>query len=111
MTDDVLSSAPNLSAPLISVVVTSFNYGRFVRQALESVAGQDYPNWECLVVDDCSRDDSCGLAQAWLQKYAGRFNRVELLRTRQNSGPVVAHNTAWCKLAKGCGWGGTWPSS
>lgn len=66
MTDDGLSSVPNLSAPLVSVIVASFIHGSFVRQALESVAGQDYSSWDCLVVDDCSRDDSAEMIAGFI---------------------------------------------
>jgi glycosyltransferase involved in cell wall biosynthesis len=42
----------------VSVVVASWNYGRFLRQAIESLRVQTLENWECIVVDDGSTDDS-----------------------------------------------------
>ena len=42
--------------PLVTVIVTAFNYERFVGQALSSVAAQSYTCFECVVVDDCSTD-------------------------------------------------------
>lgn len=47
--------------PLVSVVVTNFNYGRFVEQAIQSVAAQSYESIECVVVDDASTDGSFGI--------------------------------------------------
>ncbi|MCB2189921.1 MAG: glycosyltransferase [Deltaproteobacteria bacterium] len=80
-----------LSAPLVSVVVTSYNYGRFVRQALESVAAQDYPNWECLVVDDCSQDDSPQVISEFIaQEASGRFR---LVRHVTNQGQMQGFKT------------------
>lgn len=77
-----------------AVCVTLYNYERYLADCLASVAAQSLPTLDLVVVDDCSSDASCGLALAWLESRAGRFNRVELLRTRQNSGPMAAHNTA-----------------
>jgi hypothetical protein len=45
-------------APKVSIIITNYNYSKYVRQCLESVAAQDYPALECVVVDDCSQDDS-----------------------------------------------------
>ena len=44
--------------PLITVVMPNYNGHRFVEQAIDSVLHQTYPNFELLVVDDCSKDDS-----------------------------------------------------
>ncbi|MFH2125620.1 MAG: glycosyltransferase [Pseudomonadota bacterium] len=91
MTDDGASPVPNLSAPLVSVVVTSYNYGRFVRQALESVTAQDYPSWECLVVDDCSQDDSAEMIADFIaQEASGRFR---LVRHATNRGQMQGFKT------------------
>ena len=48
---------------LISVVMPNYNGHRFVEQAIDSVLNQTYPNFELLVVDDCSKDDSLQLIQ------------------------------------------------
>jgi len=44
-----------LGGPLISIVVTHYNYSDFVKDALESLVNQTYKNWECVVVDDASQ--------------------------------------------------------
>lgn len=91
MMDDGASFVPKLRVPLVSVVVTSFNYGRFVRQALESVVAQDYPHWECLVVDDCSRDDSVEVIADFIaQEGSGRFR---LVRHPHNQGQMQGFKT------------------
>jgi glycosyltransferase involved in cell wall biosynthesis len=43
---------------LISVIITNYNYGRFLGQAIDSVLAQTYPDVECIVVDDGSTDNS-----------------------------------------------------
>jgi hypothetical protein len=56
----ILPNAPGIGGeellPLVSVVITTFNYARFVRDCIASVAVQTYPKIECIVVDDCSND-------------------------------------------------------
>ncbi|MGY3572144.1 glycosyltransferase family 2 protein [Vibrio paucivorans] len=56
--DTNLPSTSQHSAPMVSVIITCFNYERFIRSSIESVLNQDYPNLELIVVDDCSSDSS-----------------------------------------------------
>ena len=44
--------------PLVSVIVTSFNYAPYIEACLSSIGRQTYPHFECVVVDDASTDDS-----------------------------------------------------
>ena len=46
------------SIPLVSVILTNYNYGRFIAEAIESVLGQTYSSFELIIVDDGSTDDS-----------------------------------------------------
>ncbi len=84
------TAAANEFRPLISVVVPVFNDARFIVDALESVKGQSYANWECVVVDDASGDESWDLIQA-ATRGDGRF-RVS--RNSSNLGPGGARNIA-----------------
>lgn len=54
--------------PLISVIVPCFNHGRYLAEALESVARQTYANWECLVIDDGSFDNSPDVASRFVER-------------------------------------------
>jgi glycosyltransferase involved in cell wall biosynthesis len=71
-----------LRLPLVSVVVINFNYGRFLRAAVDSVFGQTYPNVECIVVDNGSTDESGAVLQAIEARYAN----VKIIRRAENEG-------------------------
>ena len=64
------------ASPLVSVIIPNHNYGRYLRQAVESALGQTYPHREVLVVDDGSDDDS----EAVLRGYGGRIRWVRQSR-------------------------------
>ena len=50
---------------LVSVVVPTYNAERFIRDTLQSVVKQTYPDWELLVVDDCSTDATRDIVRAF----------------------------------------------
>jgi teichuronic acid biosynthesis glycosyltransferase TuaG len=75
---------------MVSIVMPCFMNERFVGDAIESVIAQTYRNWELIVVDDASKDQSRAVVGAYVQK----DSRIMLLKLRRNSGPAVARNTA-----------------
>ena len=79
---------------LISVVMPNYNGHRFVEQAIDSVLHQTYPNFELLVVDDCSKDDSLSLIQQKAQ------SRIKVIALEHNAGVANARNVG-IKEAKG----------
>jgi tetratricopeptide (TPR) repeat protein len=85
------------SSPLVSVVVPSFNHGRFVERALASVRAQDYVNLELVVVDDGSTDDSVRTIERVLRdmpfpaRLLARENRGA--HAALNEGIAQAHGT------------------
>lgn len=82
--------------PLITVVMPNYNGHRFVEQAIDSVLNQTYPNFELLVVDDCSKDDSLQL----VQQKAQSDDRVRVIALEHNAGVANARNVG-IKEAKG----------
>jgi glycosyltransferase involved in cell wall biosynthesis len=72
--------------PLVSVIVVNFNYGRFLRAAVDSVFGQTYPNVECIVVDNASTDESGAVLRAIEADYAN----VKIIRRTDNGGQTRA---------------------
>ena len=73
---------------LVSVITSVYNSGKYISKAIESVMSQTYTNWELLVTDDCSTDDSPEILAA----YAARDSRINLFHLSANSGPGVARN-------------------
>ncbi|GAB3530121.1 hypothetical protein GCM10027443_10330 [Pontibacter brevis] len=65
------------TSPLVSVIIAFLNEERFMEEALESVLAQDYPNWEVMLVDDGSTDNSTVIAKAYAQKYPGKIVYLE----------------------------------
>src|ERR1700733_2916635 len=74
---------------MVSIIVPCFNYGHFITEALKSIAGQTYSDWECVIVNDGSTDDSRSVIEAFIRDDP-RFRLVNI----QNSGVSVARNTA-----------------
>jgi glycosyltransferase involved in cell wall biosynthesis len=70
-----------LTLPLVSVIVSNYNYARFLGQAIASVLNQSYPHVEILVVDDGSTDDSRGV----IESYGDRITAILQPNTGQES--------------------------
>lgn len=73
-----------MSSPLVTVLVPSYNYGRFLAEAIDSALEQTYAPIEVLVVDDGSQDDSVQVARRY-------GDRIRLL-TQENQGLVAVLN-------------------
>lgn len=83
-------------AATVSVVVSLYNYARFLPACLDSVAAQTHPALELIVVDDASdADDGAAVAAKWLAAHAGRFARAAVLRHTRNQGLAVTRNTGF----------------
>lgn len=85
-----------MEEPLVSIITPVYNSEKYISETIESVLNQTYKNWEHLIVDDCSTDNSWQL----IQKYAEKDERIKIYRLDKNSGPGVARNHA-IKEAKG----------
>jgi glycosyltransferase involved in cell wall biosynthesis len=79
-------TSENRSGPLVSVIIRSHNYGRYLPEAIDSALSQTYPSLEVIVVDDGSTDDSVAAAARY-------GDRIHLL-TQANEGVERASNRA-----------------
>ena len=73
--------------PLISVVIPAYNAGQFLDETLESVLSQTYENWECIIVNDGSTDNTESVAKKWCEKDS-RFR----LTNKENGGLSSVRN-------------------
>ena len=75
--------------PKFSIVMANYNNGRFIAQAIDSVLSQTLKDWELIIVDDCSTDDSIDVIKRYLTD-----DRIRLIRHDANKGYVAALKTA-----------------
>lgn len=73
-----------------SILTASYNNGRYIRGAIESVMKQTDSNWEMIIVDDASTDDSI----AKIKEYSNLDNRIKLLVNESNKGVGYTYNKA-----------------
>lgn len=76
--------------PLISVYMPTYNRAQMACRAIESVLAQDYPNFELIVVDDASKDDTVAVLTA---RY-GQDSRITILQQETGQGACAARNRA-----------------
>ena len=79
---------------LVSIVMPSYNTGEYIADSIKSIQTQTYENWELLIVDDCSTDNSIEVIKSFDD------TRIVLLRNKVNSGAAVSRNYA-LREAKG----------
>ncbi|WP_210466239.1 glycosyltransferase family 2 protein [Rufibacter roseolus] len=84
-----------LVAPLYSIIVPVYNYGNFLSETLESILNQTCENWECIIVNDGSTDNSEKVAKDYVQKDS-RFRYIY----QRNAGLSAARNTG-IKISNG----------
>lgn len=81
---------------MVSVITPTYNCGRFIGETIESVIAQTYSNWEMIIVDDCSVDNT----KIVVKQYQNQDSRIKYYCLEKNSGPAVARTKAM-ELAEG----------
>lgn len=81
---------------LVSIIMPSYNCGNLIEETIRSVQTQTYQNWELIVYDDNSTDDTVKRVSAMLEK----DDRIQLFCNVYNSGAAVSRNNA-LRHAKG----------
>lgn len=82
---------------LVSVVTPCYNASRFIADTIRSVQAQSYQNWEMLITDDCSTDNSRDI----INEFAKKDPRIKLYKTELNSGHPSTPRNISLKHAKG----------
>lgn len=74
--------------PKVSVVIPLFNKEEYILMALNSVLKQSFQDWECLIIDDGSTDNSYQVAEKFIKSHPGKWSLI----TQGNEGPSSARN-------------------
>lgn len=82
-------------AGLVSIIMPSYNTASFIAESIQSVLAQSYKDWELIIVDDCSPDNTDDVVKPYLSD-----ERIRYLKNEKNSGAAVSRNRA-LREAKG----------
>jgi glycosyltransferase involved in cell wall biosynthesis len=81
--------------PKISVILTSYNHDNYINEAIDSVLNQTFTDFELIIWDDGSSDDSWEIIQSYSDP------RIQVFQNPQNKGPVFGINKAIFEIARG----------
>lgn len=73
---------------LVSVIMPSYNTAQFLQETIDSVLAQTYQNWELIIVDDCSTDDTAIIVASI------KDDRIRFYQNETNSGAAISRNKA-----------------
>lgn len=73
---------------LVSIITPVYNAQDYLEETILSVLNQTYSNWELLLIDDCSTDNSYEI----IEKYLKKDKRIKYLKNEKNSGPAITRN-------------------
>ena len=80
---------------LVSIITPSYNTANYIGETIQCVLDQSYANWEMIIVDDCSTDNTNEIVKPFLED-----SRIQFFKNETNSGAAVSRNKA-LKEAKG----------
>lgn len=81
---------------LVSIITPAWKAESFIKTTIDSVIQQTHKDWEMIIVDDCSPDNTFSV----VEEIAKHDSRIRLIRHEKNSGPATARNTG-CSVARG----------
>jgi len=73
---------------LVSIIMPSWNTSNFIAESIQSVINQTYKNWELIIVDDCSTDNTDEVVSFY------KDQRIKYLKNEKNSGAAITRNKA-----------------
>lgn len=74
---------------LVSIITPTFNSAKYIAETIESVQNQTYQDWEWIIIDDGSSDETEIIVNSLKEK----DNRIQFYKLEKNSGPAIARNT------------------
>lgn len=80
----------NNNQPLVSIITPSYNAQRFIKDTFRSIQEQTHTNWEQIIVDDCSTDETISIVEA----EAAKDSRIKLFKNTTNRGAGYTRNRA-----------------
>ncbi len=83
-----------MPSPLISIIVPCYNVEDFVSKTLQSVHSQEYSQWECIVINDGSQDNTASICKEWVEKdnrFTYYFQENQGLSAARNKGLEMAN--------------------
>ncbi len=83
--------------PLVSIIIPCYNHAKYIAQRIESILKQSFQDFELILLDDCSTDDSSSI----LQEYSSYPKVAHLIINQHNSGSTFSQWDKGLKLAKG----------
>ena len=84
-----------MNKDLVSIIMPTYNCGHFIAESIQCVLAQSYTNWELIIQDDCSTDNSDEIVKQFLSD-----SRIHYYVNETNSGAAISRNNAISK-AKG----------
>ena len=82
--------------PLLSVIMPAFNAEKHIDFSIKSIVNQSYINWELIIIDDGSSDNTASIVQRWVKQ----DNRIQLVQQKNSGKPSIARNKG-IDIAKG----------
>lgn len=79
-----------MNSSLVSIITPSFNSEKFIAETIQSVQNQSHQNWEMLIVDDCSTDQTVSI----IKQFELQDSRIRFFQLKKNSGAGIAREFA-----------------
>lgn len=76
--------------PLISIITPTYNHEKYIQECIESVLEQTYSNWELIIVDDNSEDNTVEIIEGYRRRYP---DKIKLIRHKERYGPLNLDKT------------------
>ncbi|MGK7389601.1 MAG: glycosyltransferase family 2 protein [Candidatus Cyclobacteriaceae bacterium M2_1C_046] len=76
--------------PTVSIITATYNSEKYITETIKSVINQSYTDWELLITDDFSTDNTTSI----IKKFVENDSRIKLFKLPKNSGPAIARNNS-----------------